>query len=143
MSGFEIAGIVLALFPIIVDGVRTYKHLTSGQSLEYLIKDILAEQIIFRSWIGHLLMPSVPVEALRDMLDPKSNKFGRWQDPGLQSAVQQSFGTITTAYLLATLNDIHKELCAIRSALSYTTKLDKVGEARRCSFPLTFLERRE
>lgn len=128
MSGFEVVGVVLALFPIIVDGVRTYKHLTSGQSLEYLIKDILAEKIIFRSWIEHLLMPSVPVEALRDMLDPKSKKFGRWQDPGLQSAVQQSFGITTTAYLLATLNSIHQELCAIKSTLSYATKLDAVSQ---------------
>ncbi|KAF7504982.1 hypothetical protein GJ744_001503 [Endocarpon pusillum] len=124
MSGFEVAGVVLALFPIIVDVVRSYKHLVSGQSLEYLIKDIFAEQIIFRSWMGHLLMPSVPVEALRDMLDPKSNKFGRWQDPVLHSAVQQSFGTTITAFLLVTLNDIHKELCAIKRALSYTTLPD-------------------
>ncbi|ERF71223.1 hypothetical protein EPUS_08141 [Endocarpon pusillum Z07020] len=134
MSGFEVAGVVLALFPIIVDGVRTYKHLTSGQSLEYLIKDILAEQIIFRSWMGHLLMPSVSVEALRDMLDPKSNKFGRWQDPGLQSAVQQSFGTTTTAFLLVTLNDIHKELCAIKKALSYTTLPDANTIGSRFSY---------
>jgi hypothetical protein len=127
MSGFEIVAVVLALFPIIVDGVHTYKQLRSCQPLEHLIKDILAEQIIFRNWIGHLLVPSVPVEALRDMFDPKSNQFGRWQDPGLQSAIEQSFGITTTAYLLITLNDIHKELCAIKSALSYTTKLDAVS----------------
>ena len=127
MSGFEVVAVVLAMFPIIVDGVRTYKQLRSCQPLEYLIRDILAEQIIFRSWIGHLLMPTVPVEALKDMLDPKSNKFGRWQDPGLQSAVERSFGTTTAAYLLVTLNDIHKELCAIDIALSYTTNPDTVG----------------
>lgn len=128
MSGIEIAGVVLALFPILVDGVHAYKQLRSGQPLQYLIKDLLAEQIIFRSWIGHLLMPSVPVEALRDMLDPKSKKFGRWQDSGLQSAVEQSFGTTTTAFLLVTLNDIHQELCAIKSALAYTTQSDTVSQ---------------
>jgi hypothetical protein len=127
MSGFEVVGVVLALYPIILHGVRTYKQLRSFQPLEYLIKDILAEQIIFRSWIGHLLIPSVPVEALRDMLDPNSSKFGRWQDPGLKSAIEQSFGTTTTAYLLVTLNDIHKELCAIKSALSYATKPNAVS----------------
>jgi hypothetical protein len=127
MTGFEVVGVVLALFPIIVDGIRAYKQLRSCQPLEYLIKDIFAEHIIFRSWIGHLLMPCVPVEALRDMLDPKSNMFGRWQDSGLPSAVEQAFGTTTAAYLLITLNDIRKELCAIEKALSYTTNSDVVS----------------
>lgn len=140
MSGFEIAGVVIALFPMVMEGVsacvRTCKRLTSSQPLEYLIKDIFAEKLLFENWIGHLLMSSVPVEALSDMLDPNSNMFGRWQDPRLHSAVEQSFGTTTTTFLLLTLNDIHEELCAIHIALSYVTRSDAGKISRRFSHTL-------
>ena len=131
MSGFEVVGVVLALFPIIVDGVRTYNQARSGQPLEHLIKDLVAEEVIFRSWIVHLLMPSVPVEALKGMLDSSPDKLDQWQDPGLQAAVERSFGTTITRYLLMTLGDIHKELSKIKEALSFVTKLEGVSLVRR------------
>ncbi len=131
MSGFEVVGIVLALFPIIVDGVRTYNQARSGQPLEYLIKELLAEEVIFRSWIVHLLRPSVPGQALMGMLNSKPEKLDQWQDPRLHAAVERSFGITITRYLLMTLGDIHKELSKIKEVLSFVTKLEGVSETRK------------
>jgi hypothetical protein len=127
MSGFEVVGVLLALFPIVVDTVRGYKHAKSGEPLEYLIKDVIAEQILFRSWIGHLLMPTVPPQAVKALLGPKSQKL--WEDPGLRAAVERSFGAATTSYLLMTILDIHHELDEIKVALSYVSKADMVSVA--------------
>ena len=128
MSGFEVAGFIVALYPVIVDGVRTYRLAKSGQPLEWLIKEILAEQLIFRNHLVNLLMPIVPGEALSDMLNPKSDKHTHWRDPALRSAVDEAMGVLTTTYLLTTLEDIHKELCEIKSSLSYATRLEEVSQ---------------
>ena len=128
MSGFEVVGVVLALFPVVVDGVRTWKQVNSGQPLEHLIRDIITEQMIFRCWLGRLLMPAVRVEALKEMLDPKSDKYGRWKDPCLRTAIEQAFGFATTDFLLSTFDDIHKELRAIQEALSYIAKTNGVSD---------------
>ena len=118
MSGFEVVGLVLAIYPMLIDGIRTYQKLRSGQLLADLLKDVLEEQIVFHNWIGHLLMRSVPAQELRDLLDHNSAAFARWHDHRLHQIIEQSYGRVQASFLLETLADVHGELERIKGDLS-------------------------
>ena len=127
MSGFEVVGVVLALFPIVVDVVRTYRVVDSGQPLEHLIKEICTEEMIFRGWVAQLLIKTGCDALVKEMMDPKSAKHRKWQDPSLRAAVQQVLGFATADFLLSTFSDIHIEMKAIEEALKSVLKREGVS----------------
>ncbi|KAL4886789.1 hypothetical protein BJY04DRAFT_212766 [Aspergillus karnatakaensis] len=118
-SGFEVAGLALALFPILVEGLKLcvgekgtikdflhYKHV-----VKRLLRDLAREQTIFRNSCQRFLKDvayrsdlaaDTIEEMMQDLDDPRWNE-GSWLQPGL-------FDLESVQRYLETVEDIHEEL---------------------------------
>jgi hypothetical protein len=55
MSGFEVISVVLGVYPIVIDGLRTCKAAKSGKGLGLLVNDLRNEEIRYTEFLGQLL----------------------------------------------------------------------------------------
>lgn len=54
MSGIEAIGLVLAIYPVVIDGLKLYKAAASGQGIGILIDDLISEELRYNQFLGHL-----------------------------------------------------------------------------------------
>lgn len=96
MSGFEIAGVVLAAVPLIVLDLHTaYEKGARGflrwrrceREVKYLIRNLETQQIILRNVCETLIIDVADLTEIDDMIN---NPLGPlWSEPRIQAGVQQ------------------------------------------------------
>lgn len=59
MSGFEVVGVILGLYPIIGTVLKAYKASKGGKGAQQLIRVLKVEELIFGEFVHHLLAPNV------------------------------------------------------------------------------------
>ena len=59
MSGFEVVGVILGLYPIIGTALKAYKASKGGKGARQLIRVLKVEELIFGEFVHHLLAPNV------------------------------------------------------------------------------------
>lgn len=119
MSGFEVIGLVLALYPMILDGIKAYQTVKTGQGIKDLVAEVKGEQIVFHNHLADLLGPLVPCQDITPFLDPKSKQFSRWKNVQFLNSIESTYGQDKGSFLLFTLKEIKKELDAIQHDLKF------------------------
>ena len=101
MSGFEIAGIVLAVFPVVVKGVSklstaaeagwTWDAKRYQANIEMILSDIQVEEAIFRdTYLSLLLTVLPPSDVMRTLADPL--RPSREESNQIQNALKARLG---------------------------------------------------
>lgn len=117
MSGLEVAGLVLGLYPLIVSALQQYRHVHKAAGLvahfeaEYrkILDDVKDEQLLFRMTLEQLLLPFAmdgifqegDVELL--LSDPA---HPRWNDGNLQLALEARLGSASERFI-EIVNSLH------------------------------------
>ncbi|EXJ74855.1 uncharacterized protein A1O5_01551 [Cladophialophora psammophila CBS 110553] len=117
MSGFEVVGLILGLYPVIVDAVDYCRRVRSGEIIHDLLEEVRAEKVIFCNWIQHLCVSQLSGTDLQGILDKNSEIFGLWENDGFLTSLMASRDTEATKSIAATLIDIHAELQHIHQYL--------------------------
>jgi hypothetical protein len=117
MSGFEVVGTILALYPLVVDAVVYCKKVRSGEIIHDLLEEVRAEKVIFCGSIQHLCLSQVSGTDVVGVIDPKSEAFALWQQSRFLNSLLTAHAADATASILDTLNSIHLELKHIQQEL--------------------------
>lgn len=117
MSGLEVVGLILGLYPIVVDAVVLCKKVRSGEIVHDLLEDVRAESIIFCNWIQHLCESQLSGPDVLGIVDPESKVFKLWKEDRFLSNLISSRDAQTTTTIVGTLKAIHVELLHIHQDL--------------------------
>ena len=143
MSGFEIVGVVLGAFPLVilaVDGYREalervdmFKHKQHLKTFERRINRI---HFVFRRNVTQLLMPLKDLEQIKLLLDNPENPD--WRRPTLDEGVRERLSGSYETYI-ETIEDYHavmKDLETLLGKRKANVKNDsrssKVSSTGRC-----------
>ncbi len=125
MSGIEIVGIALAVFPIVItllenyqDGYDTLRDLAQfRREFTHLVNELNREQIIFRQHVEATLRSITESEfELREMMDDVHSE--RWKSPELALELQRKLcGVGEYENYRASMSAIHDSLSAMATRL--------------------------
>jgi hypothetical protein len=147
MSGFEVIGVILFLYPLVEDALKAYRSVTSGKFVDSLQKDVLTEQIIFRDFLAAVVLPVVSKKDFLRLTTPASftlaasqgvavdpspytvslyqedrgySEGPSWRDVGLlvHASLERVFAPDKAQLILDTLEEIHHHLRAIQADVS-------------------------
>ena len=118
MSGFEIVGVIFAVYPCIVDALALYKNTKAGKGAASLSRNLKTESIIFGDFVYHLLTPSVSDDEYARLKDPKSPKLGVWENPELQSHLRYRLGAERAEVVVEILQEIKTILHSLEAEIS-------------------------
>ncbi|MCJ1393441.1 hypothetical protein MMC18_006316 [Xylographa bjoerkii] len=118
MSGFEIVGVILGVYPIIVDALALYKATKAGNRAASLSRNLKTESIIFGEFVYHLLAPNVSLDELTRLKDPKSPDLELWKDATLHAHLKDRLGSEKAEVVVEILQEIHALLRSLELELS-------------------------
>jgi hypothetical protein len=131
VTGIETAGITLAIFPIVIEGLKAYldgiasikKWWQYVAVLKRLVRDLLVEEVKFTNTCTELLHDLVDTPELALLLDKPGGE--RWRGAGLQMKLKQRLGRGLQAYMESVI-DMTDVLEEFRRKLELGPN-DKVG----------------
>jgi hypothetical protein len=109
MSGFEVIGVVLGVYPVVMDAYRAYTATKSRQGIESLIRKLRIEEIIYDGWVSRLLAPNVSEAELLRLKTTRSNDprdLSSWQDLNMQSNLTARLGFQRAHQILSIVKEI-------------------------------------
>lgn len=93
MSGFEVIGIILGAYPLLMTALEVYNETRSGKGARRLVLSLKTEEAIFNNFIHHLLAPPVISEAeLIRLTDPTRPDLDPRQDVELERKLNARLG---------------------------------------------------
>lgn len=113
MSGFEVVGLVLAIYPLVINGIQFYKACKSGQGWGLLLQEYKTEQIIYTEFVYHLLASDISEADLRQLTTRKKPNQGLWRDKKLNDGLQERLGKDKSEVVISTLEEMDKLLISI------------------------------
>jgi hypothetical protein len=115
MSGFEVIGVVLAVYPVVLNACQLYKATRSGEAIEKLIRRLDIEQFLFDDFVSRLLGPDVGESQLLRL--KTSTDLGSWKENDLQAKLEQRHGFVKTKHIISLINDLNELLQSIQRDL--------------------------
>lgn len=130
-GGIEVVGIVLALYPIVIDAWQAYKAAKTGVDVLPLITRFRTEHIIFEEFVGHLLGSSISEKEKAQLIKTSPRQRGGneeaggscWQNPEVQADLKMRLGYSKMRNILAIIAHIHSLLEIMYTELSPTRPL--------------------
>lgn len=111
MSGFEVIGVILGLYPLIGTALMTYKATKGGKGAKKLVRDLKVEELIFGEFVHHLLAPNVTEAELVRLKDPKSLNATSWRNAA--TSMRNRLGLDKARIVI----EISQEICALLKTL--------------------------
>ncbi|KAH6711845.1 hypothetical protein BKA61DRAFT_611681 [Leptodontidium sp. MPI-SDFR-AT-0119] len=117
-GGIEIVGVVLALYPLIIDAWQAFKATTKEAEVRHMITRLATEQIVFNALVDQLVGDTVS-KAERANLDNASPRHrgqhgehanDHWQKPELQANLKRTLGYSKMQNILAIVANIYQIL---------------------------------
>lgn len=119
MSGFEAAGLALALFPIVIEIVDAYSGMISGRDIRHLAESLRNQQQIFLNSVEYLLRSTVPASELAALMSDLGG--ASWKNTELVQSVEDQLGSEAVRILNAT-GDIYKTVLKLSQKLPVSTQ---------------------
>lgn len=107
MSGFEVIGVVLAVWPLVVNGIQVYKLARSGQGWELLYDQFSTEKIVYVECIQHLLVPHLCDSDLKQLTEIAEPNTALLKDPEIHRALEARLGSQKSLIILKTIQDMY------------------------------------
>lgn len=119
MSGFEIVGVILGVYPMITAGLKVYQaSKTARRGAASLALALNTEEIIFTEFVQNLLAPNVSEADLVRLTDPSSQSIELWKDTTLHQNLRNRLGSKKAEVVLDTLQEIRELLSSLQDELS-------------------------
>ncbi|MCJ1405771.1 hypothetical protein MMC11_009001 [Xylographa trunciseda] len=118
MSGFEVVGVILGVYPVIVDALALYKATKAGKGAASLSRNLRTESIIFGEFVYNLLAPNVCPDELTRLKDPRSADLELWKDATLHAHFKDRLGSEKAEVVVEILQEIHALLRSLELELS-------------------------
>jgi hypothetical protein len=115
MSGFEIVGIILGVYPIVVTACQAYQAARFGDGYEKLIRRLDMERFLFDDFVSRLLGPDIGESQLLQL--KKSTDAGFWQENKVQSKLETRHGVLRTQHILSLIKDSNDLLRSMQREL--------------------------
>jgi hypothetical protein len=108
MSGIEVVGILLAFYPVVIDGLKLCKAVSSGQGITLLCDDLKNEELRYTEFLGLLFGQDVVREEqkrLKDNMLPALKQY-----PRQQLNLERRLGKAKAELVISTLRNMHEVL---------------------------------
>lgn len=106
MSGFEVIGLVLGLYPIVVDAYRKSK----GEGIEKAIRRLETEHLLFDDFVSRLLGPDLQLEEGQLLRLKTSKDPAFWKENDLQAKLEHRYNFVRTRNIISLISDLNKLL---------------------------------
>jgi len=118
MSGFEVIGVVLGVYPVVLKACQLYKVTTSGDGIEKLIQRLKTERMIYDDIVNKLLRPNVDERQLaRLKASTNGEDLGCWDDYDLQARLKERLGFEKAQHIISIIKDLNELLESIQRDL--------------------------
>ncbi|KAK3318120.1 hypothetical protein B0H66DRAFT_225769 [Apodospora peruviana] len=123
MSGFEVVGLLLGMFPVVITTVKTFKAIKAGRASTFftsLSRKLKTEQVIFHEFVRNLLSSDASDAHIRNLLGigRPAPDLAAWKDSRLQDALCAKLGKEKAENMLEILEEIGKLLQDLNTELS-------------------------
>lgn len=112
MSGIEIAGLILGLFPVVVEVLKSFTSRSMAADIIEMRRMIECEEAIYKNTLEQLLSPHVTELQLIGLLNNPMCSF--WGDADLNEALEIQLGKVSFKIFGECIEDISKWLQQIR-----------------------------
>lgn len=118
MSGFEVIGVVLGIYPIVVTAWEAFSLTKGDKGVQQMIRRLKIEETVYREHVKHILGPNAS-EAQRCQLMATTNpaNLDAWRDAALQSNLRDRYGYEKADLLLKILQDLSNLLESMKNEL--------------------------
>lgn len=113
MSGFEVVGVILAVWPLVINGIQLYKSCKAGQGWSLLLTEFKTEGIIYTEFVCHLLAADVSEADLRQLTARNKPNQGLWKDKKLNNGLKERLGVDKSEVVISTLEEMDKLLTSL------------------------------
>ncbi|KAH8746033.1 hypothetical protein BGZ57DRAFT_936044 [Hyaloscypha finlandica] len=136
MSGFEVVGLLLGLYPIVVDAVNVYKATKTGRAATSLIRKLKIEEVIYHQFVYKLLASNVQGDDMYRLdLNKEPPDLSRWQAVALNQKLRIRLPSETADLVLEILREMETLLKDLNAELSSISRgmeiLDKFRTSLR------------
>ena len=121
MSGFEIVGIILGAYPLIVTALDVYKASKGGKGAESFARHLKTEELIFRDFVHSLVAPGVSTMVLRRLERSNPPDLAIWKDRAIQAGMRDRLGTDKAENVVEILEEIQQLLNLLQQELAPIT----------------------
>jgi hypothetical protein len=143
MSGIEVVGVVLGLYPVVLTALSAYRdsRSDSSQLAKKLTRNLRIERMIYESIVFRLLSQGVSESQARELLaQPNPDISGTlWHETDLRDAINDRLEkTSSTDVALSVVRDIEELLRSVDiglSELSAQTVRNEVCDVRSLASP--------
>jgi hypothetical protein len=118
MSGFEVIGLVLGLWPLVEDALRLYKAVKNSAGWNLLDQELRTEKIIYIEFVGYLLTPDLLDGDSLELINQKAANFARWEDKELHSRLAERLGVEKSSLVLTTVQEMERLLVDLNERLT-------------------------
>lgn len=118
MSGFEIAGIILGAYPIILGALEAYRETRGGKGATSFARHLNTERIIFKEFVFNLV--ALHASEIGHVWSSRDDvaKCTLWSDAALQEKLKSCLGTDKAENVVALLEEIRDLLTLIQNELA-------------------------
>ncbi|KAL8834256.1 MAG: hypothetical protein Q9170_003843 [Blastenia crenularia] len=117
MSGFEIIGVILGGYPLVIRALEVYKATRGGKGAASLARNLKTEEIIFGEFVHNLVAPNVSEADLVRLTAPTAPDFTLWHSDTIQAGMRARLGNDKADNAVAILKEIQESLDAFRQEL--------------------------
>jgi hypothetical protein len=120
MSGLEIVGVVLGLYPIVKSAVEAYREAKSGLAVRSLARQLNTQATIYEQFVRRLVSPNLTDSQVKRLLLSDSTGVATvaWQEDSLHKTVRVRLGDGTCDLILEHLKECDKLLRTLKGELS-------------------------
>jgi len=118
MSGFEVIGVVLGVWPLVMNAVALYKATKGIRGADLLRTQLDTEEFIFRQFVYDLLSSDVAEADLVKLSDRNKPNPVLWRDKALHSKLEARLGPDRSRIVLSSLAEMDKLLAGLRDKLA-------------------------
>ena len=118
MSGFEVVGVILGAYPVIINALEVYKATKGGKGAVSFARNLKTEEIIFGEFVHHLVAPNVSQRDLVLLTSSTSPDLALWKKDTLQIDMKARLGSDKADNIIEILEEIQELLDFLRQELA-------------------------
>ena len=122
MSGFEIVGVILGVYPVLQGILEVYKATKGRKGAVSLARQLMTEEIIFQEFVDHLVSPTLSDTGTFYHRSLAPLDLTKWRSEKLKDDIRARLGPAKAENLLAILEEIWDLLNSLQEELAPAQK---------------------